>query len=336
MRLAAETGAAEVVQGRYDAELSEQVWGDDADNDGFTAYLIRHGMPEEMARRSTEDESRLAVSPAPTTRLVDEGDTVDLGGEQFTVHVLPGHADGHIVLAGQRSGRVFGGDVLLAEITPNVGRWPDTAADPLGSYLHSLERLAGFDPVLVLPGHGPVIEDARARCAEIAEHHAERLDTHLAVLEAGARRPTMSPRRSGRASSASTSSASPWSRRSRTWSGSSARAAQSSWPTRGGRRCGEAAATSARDPPGHPDHGVRGAGMADLALGGCVAAARVCGPRPPGGDQGRPLRDREPVACAPGRGRGRDRSRAGGRQARLPLPPSPWSSSCWPASRWEW
>jgi glyoxylase-like metal-dependent hydrolase (beta-lactamase superfamily II) len=186
-RLVAATGAAEVVQGRYDAELSEQVWGDDADNDGFTAYLIRHGMPEEMARRSTEDESRLAVSPAPTTRLVDEGDTVELGGEQFAVHVLPGHADGHIVLVGQRSGRVLGGDVLLAEITPNVGRWPDTAADPLGSYLNSLERLAGFDPVLVLPGHGPVIEDARTRCAEIAEHHAERLDTHLAVLETGAR-----------------------------------------------------------------------------------------------------------------------------------------------------
>ena len=185
-RLAAATGATEVVQGRYDAQLSEQVWGDDADNEEFTAYLIRHGMPKEMARRSTEDENRLAVSPAPTTRLVDEGDTVELGGEQFAVYVLPGHADGHIVLVGQRSGRVLGGDVLLAEITPNVGRWPDTAADPLGSYLRSLERLASFDPTLVLPGHGPVIDDARTRCAEIAEHHAERLDTHLAVLETGA------------------------------------------------------------------------------------------------------------------------------------------------------
>jgi glyoxylase-like metal-dependent hydrolase (beta-lactamase superfamily II) len=186
-RLVAATGATEVVQGRYDAELSEQVWGDDADNEGFTQYLIRHGMPEEMARRSTEDESRLAVSPAPTTRLVDEGDSVELGGEQFAVYVMPGHADGHIVLHGQRSGRMLGGDVLLAEITPNVGRWPDTGRDPLGSYLHSLGRLARLDPTLVLPGHGPLIDDARARCAEIAEHHVERLDAHLAVLETGAR-----------------------------------------------------------------------------------------------------------------------------------------------------
>jgi glyoxylase-like metal-dependent hydrolase (beta-lactamase superfamily II) len=185
-RLAAATGATEVVQGRYDAELSEQVWGDEADNEGFTRYLIRHGMPEELARRSTEDESRLAVSPAPTTRLLDEGDTVELGGEQFAVYVMPGHADGHIVLRGRRSGRVLGGDVLLAEITPNVGRWPDTGADPLGSYLQSLKRLASLEPRLVLPGHGPLIDDAGARCAEIADHHAERLDAHLAVLETGA------------------------------------------------------------------------------------------------------------------------------------------------------
>src|SRR5262249_45024970 len=65
--------------------------------------------------------------------------------------------------------------------------WPDTAADPLGSYLNSLQRMAGFGSTLVLPGHGPVIDDAAARCAEIAEHHAERLDVHLEVLESGAR-----------------------------------------------------------------------------------------------------------------------------------------------------
>jgi glyoxylase-like metal-dependent hydrolase (beta-lactamase superfamily II) len=186
-RLAAATGARELIQGRKDAELSDLVWGDDADNGEFTAYLIRHGMPEELAQRSTDAESRLGVTPIAATRLLDEGDIVELGGEQWAVFLLPGHADGHIVLVGQRSGRVLGGDVLLAEITPNVGRWPDTAADPLGSYLRSLDRLAGLDPTLVLPGHGPVISDAAGRCTEIAEHHAERLDVHLQVISAGAR-----------------------------------------------------------------------------------------------------------------------------------------------------
>jgi glyoxylase-like metal-dependent hydrolase (beta-lactamase superfamily II) len=186
-RLAAATGATEVLQGRKDAELSEIVWGDGASGGEFTAYLIHHGMPEELAQRSTDAESRLGVTPLAPTRLLDEGDVVELGGEGWTVYLMPGHADGHIVLVGQRSGRVLGGDVLLAEITPNVGRWPDTAADPLGSYLHSLERLAGLDATRVLPGHGPVIDDAADRCAEIGEHHAERLDTHLEVIESGAR-----------------------------------------------------------------------------------------------------------------------------------------------------
>ena len=36
---------------------------------------------------------------------------------------------------------MFGGDLLLAEITPNVGRWPETAPDPLGRYLESLKEI---------------------------------------------------------------------------------------------------------------------------------------------------------------------------------------------------
>ena len=52
--------------------------------------------------------------------------------------VLPGHADGHIALLGSHSGRLFGGDVLLNEITPNVGRWEDNEPDPLGRYLETL------------------------------------------------------------------------------------------------------------------------------------------------------------------------------------------------------
>ena len=176
----------EVVQGRLDAELSRRAW-EDPDDGSFAAYLIANGMPDGEAHASAREEGRLAVHPPHPTRLVDSGDTVELAGERFAVHVLPGHADGHIVLAGERSGRVFGGDVLLAEITPNVGRWPDTAADPLGAYLGSLGELERLAPAVVHPGHGPAIRDVPGRVAEIREHHRERLDAHMAALRAGAR-----------------------------------------------------------------------------------------------------------------------------------------------------
>jgi glyoxylase-like metal-dependent hydrolase (beta-lactamase superfamily II) len=187
-RLADLTGATELVQGSADRRLSILAW-DEADEDEFAAYLEAHGMPAADARRSAAAEGVLAVRLSEPTRLVEEGDVVDFGGERWAVLVLPGHADGHIALLGQRSRRLLGGDVLLDEITPNVGRWPDTAADPLGRYLTTLERISKLAPSVVLPGHGPLIHDAPARARQIARHHDERLEvTEKALLE-GARTP---------------------------------------------------------------------------------------------------------------------------------------------------
>jgi glyoxylase-like metal-dependent hydrolase (beta-lactamase superfamily II) len=184
--LAELTGAEEVVQGRYDAQITRQAWGNDVDMATLRAYLRRHGMPDDEAARSVEDEDRIPVSFAEPTLLVDEGDAIEIGSERFTVLVLPGHADGHIALLGEKTGRLFAGDVLLHEITPNVGRWEDTLPDPLGRYLETLCRLEALRPAVVYPGHRRVIDDAADRAAEIGQHHAERLDRHVDALEAGA------------------------------------------------------------------------------------------------------------------------------------------------------
>jgi glyoxylase-like metal-dependent hydrolase (beta-lactamase superfamily II) len=183
-RLAELTGAGEIVQGRDDWRLSA-VWEAD-DGEEFAGYLAAHGMPSAEAERSAEAEGQLGVRLIEPTRLLDEGDVVDLGGERWTVLVLPGHADGHIALLGTDTRRLIGGDVLLDEITPNVGRWPDTAHDPLGRYLQTLDRIAQIAPPLVLPGHGPLITDAAGRAREIARHHDERLDAAHDALVAGA------------------------------------------------------------------------------------------------------------------------------------------------------
>jgi glyoxylase-like metal-dependent hydrolase (beta-lactamase superfamily II) len=185
--LAELTGAAEVVQGAHDARLTALTWLAGAGEEEFTRYLEHHGMPPDMAARSTEAEAATPVFPATPTRLVDEGDELLMQGEAFSVLVLPGHADGHIALFGRDSGRLFSADVLLEEITPNVGRWPDTRQDPLGSYLRSLERIDGLGATTVYPGHGPVISDPNRRSAEIRGHHAERLDVHEQALRGGAR-----------------------------------------------------------------------------------------------------------------------------------------------------
>lgn len=187
--LAELTQADEIVQGAADAEITRRAWGPDADYAELERYLRENGMPEEESAQSADEEDRIPVRYAEPTRLVEEGDTVVIAGEPYTVLVLPGHADGHIALLGERTGRLFCGDVLLHEITPNVGRWEDTLPDPLGRYLESLKRIEELRPEVAYPGHRRVIDDPAGRAAEIRAHHDERLDRLVEALRDGAETP---------------------------------------------------------------------------------------------------------------------------------------------------
>lgn len=52
------------------------------------------------------------VRPAPLTRLLDEGDVIDLGDRVFHVFHLPGHSPGSIALYEKTTGLLFSGDVI--------------------------------------------------------------------------------------------------------------------------------------------------------------------------------------------------------------------------------
>jgi glyoxylase-like metal-dependent hydrolase (beta-lactamase superfamily II) len=180
------TGAEEVLQGRKDAGLAQRMYNDPRDLPELGVFLAAHGMPAERVAESVEHERELLVSPAVPTRLLDEGDTVQLGGDEFAVLVLPGHADGHVALYEERSGRLFAGDTILNGITPNVSTWHLTEPDPLARYLVTLARIAELRPTLAYTGHHRPIDDVAGRALEISDHHRARLDEHEAALRAGA------------------------------------------------------------------------------------------------------------------------------------------------------
>ena len=117
------TGADEFVQGRRDHELTFPAFLDPTGPPRFEQHLIAMGMPLDEARSSAADERDTPYHPADPDVLLDEGDVLELQGERFDVHHLPGHAEGHVVFVGATSGRMFGGDTILNEISPNVGLW---------------------------------------------------------------------------------------------------------------------------------------------------------------------------------------------------------------------
>jgi glyoxylase-like metal-dependent hydrolase (beta-lactamase superfamily II) len=169
---AAEATGAPVVQGRLDYAQCERVWGSDDWPEHIAAWFLRHGVPSDVADELIEsghvfaDFVRFAWNPT----LVDPGDELD----GWRIHVTPGHADGHLIL--HRGDVVIAGDTLLTPITPAIGLYPESRPDPLGDYLDSLRLVAGLAPRISYGGHGEAVTDPVARCAAIAQHHADRLD----------------------------------------------------------------------------------------------------------------------------------------------------------------
>ena len=110
---------APVLQGREDYEQCVSAWGDH-DPQRFVDYWVSHGMPPRRRRRhrARVGAPRRAVHWVRDPQLLDAGDEID----GWRVELLPGHADGHIVLL--RDGVMIAGDTILGGITPTIGLYP--------------------------------------------------------------------------------------------------------------------------------------------------------------------------------------------------------------------
>lgn len=178
-------GTAPVYMAPREAEQARIVWqrpegSHEPMEDLFTAY----GAPPELTDAMVDQlrSLRRHTAPHPTVTLLQPGSSIRLGNREMQVIHAPGHSDGQVVFYDPADRLIFSGDQVLIKITPNIGLWPESEADPLGRYLGSLAELADLDVHLALPGHGALINDWRGRLAELQHHHAERLKTmHAAV-----------------------------------------------------------------------------------------------------------------------------------------------------------
>lgn len=108
------------------------------------------------------DPGAFRLQAAPATRLVDEGDTIDLGDRAWRVLHLPGHAPGQIGLLDERAGILLGGDAIYDGTL--LHRGPGTSLD---DYVRTLERLRRLEVAVVHGGHGPSFD--RRRLIELCE-----------------------------------------------------------------------------------------------------------------------------------------------------------------------
>ncbi len=173
-----ELTGAPVLQGSLDYAQCELVWGNPAWSERLVDWFHLHGAPEKVTAELVEQSSvyRPFVRYQRDPTLLEAGEHID----GWELVAAPGHADGQLCLL--RGGILIAADHLLARITPTVGLWPASRADPLGDYLAALERTIELAPRLALAGHGDSIQDPAGRTREIQEHHRVRLEeTHAAL-----------------------------------------------------------------------------------------------------------------------------------------------------------
>ena len=138
---------------------------DDADSvasaDGFASLRIEDYPPEELSGydppasliaalpREGYELASYAVTPVTPTRVVEEGDVIDLGDRALTVLHLPGHTPGEIGLWEEATRTLFAGDcvyesgVLLDEL-------PESN---IADYVLSMQRLREVPARVVHGGH---------------------------------------------------------------------------------------------------------------------------------------------------------------------------------------
>jgi glyoxylase-like metal-dependent hydrolase (beta-lactamase superfamily II) len=121
--------------------------------DPYVTDEIFTALPPEPFR-STE----YAVKAAPATRLIEDGDMIDLGDRVFEVIHTPGHSPGGVALWEEATGLLFSGDIVYDG--PLV---EDAYHSDIGDYIASMERLLRLPVRVVHGGHFPSYDGVRHR-----------------------------------------------------------------------------------------------------------------------------------------------------------------------------
>lgn len=111
------------------------------------------------------DPGAWTIPPAPPTRLIDEGDVVDLGDRRFEVLHLPGHTPGEVGLWEAGTGTFFSGDCIY-ENPPFLDELPESN---VADYVRSMTRLRDLPVRMVHGGHDPSF--GRARMLEMIDYY---------------------------------------------------------------------------------------------------------------------------------------------------------------------
>lgn len=142
------------------------------------AWHLRRDLGVPVLGRSPRLPDRQDDGGLPDRELGD-GESLELGGVMLDVIATPGHASNHLCFGLRALECAFTGDHVLGWVSPVIVA-PD---GDLAQYLASLERLARWQPRVLAPGHGPLLEQPAKIIAALHAHRLQREQLVLAALD---------------------------------------------------------------------------------------------------------------------------------------------------------
>ncbi len=110
------------------------------DADGrFFFHFTEADRPRRFPRSARDGGWR--IPPSQATRLLRDGDTIDLGGRELGVLETPGHSPDHVAFLLEREGILFAGDAISTG--PIYAQWPESDLTALARSADRLAELAG-------------------------------------------------------------------------------------------------------------------------------------------------------------------------------------------------
>lgn len=150
-------------------------------------WLASHGCAAETIMSYVKERERNRAqlgAPPPAYQRLRDGETIRIGGRDWTIIACGGHAIEHASFYCAADKLLIAGDQVLSKISPMIGVFPaEPLSDPLSDYLSSFERFRRLPAdTYVLPSHGLPFYGLHARVEQLADHHRQRLATLVELM----------------------------------------------------------------------------------------------------------------------------------------------------------
>jgi glyoxylase-like metal-dependent hydrolase (beta-lactamase superfamily II) len=160
-----------------------------ADDEFSTQIMLRHGIPADVvdALKAVSAAFRAWGAKANVSRVLKDGDTIDLRDRTFEVSYRPGHSPTDTIFLDAERRTLLAGDHLIKHISSNplISRLPGQTERPqsLVTYLDSLSKTREMDVELVLPGHGDAFGGHRELIDQRFALHARRAEKLYGLVD---------------------------------------------------------------------------------------------------------------------------------------------------------